>query len=307
MREGVNDTSFAEDRVSPKYLAWSEDSWYAAWVTGLRKFTRNRAAAAGAVVVLALVVLAVFAPFIAPYDPIKISPAQTLQPPNGSHWFGTDDLGRDVLSRVIWGARVSLRVGLGTALISTTIGLLFGLIGGYFGGGVGFVILRLMDLLLAFPGILLALVIIAMLGPGLTNVMIAVGVSAGPTFTRVIYGAVLEAKTYDYVDAARGMGASSTRVLLRHVLPNVMAPTIVMFTMQVGAAIFAASSLSFIGLGAQPPTPEWGAMVSRGRYMLRDAMWMSTFPGLAIAVSVIAVNVVGDGLRDLLDPRTRFE
>ena len=272
----------------------------------LRKFAKNRVAALGAVIVLVVLLCAVLAPYIAPYDPLEIHPADSLQAPSAEHWFGTDDTGRDIFSRVIWGARISLRVGIGTALISSSIGLTLGLIAGYFGGTLGFVILRLMDLLLAFPGILLALVIIAILGPGLTNVMLAVGISAGPTFTRVIYGAVLASKSNDYVDAARGIGARPARIMIRHILPNVMAPAIVMFTIQIGAAIFAASSLSFIGLGAQPPTPEWGAMVSRGRYMLRDAMWMSTFPGLAIAVTVVAINVVGDGLRDLLDPRTRF-
>lgn len=277
-----------------------------AWLRDLTHFARNRAAAAGAVVLLIVIACAFFAPYIATHDPLAIDPANTLQPPNRAHWFDTDDTGRDIFSRVVWGARISLRLGLISATISTLAGLTLGLISGFFGGALAFTILRFMDLLLAFPGILLALVIIATLGPGLNNVMIAVGIAAIPTFTRVIYGAVLSVTTNDYIDAARALGASSARTIVRHVLPNILAPAIVLFTIQVGAAIFAASSLSFIGLGAQPPTPEWGAMISRGRYMLRDAMWMSTFPGLAIALVVVSINVLGDGLRDLLDPRTRI-
>jgi peptide/nickel transport system permease protein len=247
--------------------------------------------------------LALFAPYVAPYDPLRINTRNTLAPPSAEHWFGTDDLGRDVFSRVLWGGRISMRVGFIAATISLAGGLFLGLIAGYFGGTIGFLILRAMDLLLAFPGLLLALVIVGTLGPGLDNIMIAVGIGAIPIFTRIVYGAVLSVKGNDYVDAARALGGSDRRIIVRHVIPNILAPVIVLFTLQMGAAIFSASSLSFIGLGAQPPSPEWGAMVSRGRHVLREAMWMTTFPGLAIAMVILSINVLGDTLRDVLDPR----
>ena len=264
---------------------------------------RNRAAAASSVFLIALVACAVLAPVVAPYDPLAIDADLVLQPPGPEHWFGTDDTGRDVLSRVIWGARISLRVGLISSGISTIAGLILGLISGFYGGAVSFVILRAMDLLLAFPGVLLAIVIVAILGASLENVMIAVGISAIPAFTRIVHSSALAQNQLDFVAAARLIGSSNGRIIVRHILPNILAPVIVLSTLQVAGAIFGAASLSFIGLGAQPPTPEWGAMVSRGRYNLREAMWLSTFPGLAIALVVVAINILGDGLRDALDPR----
>lgn len=264
---------------------------------------RNRAAGVSAAFLLLLILCAAGAPIIAPFDPLAIDASRVLQPPSASHWFGTDDTGRDVLSRVIWGARISLRVGLISSGIATLAGLFLGLISGYYGGPVSFLILRAMDLLLAFPGVLLAIVIVAILGASLENVMIAVGISAIPTFTRIVHGSALSLTDQDFVAAARLSGSASGRIVLRHILPNILAPVIVLATLQVAGAIFGAASLSFIGLGAQPPTPEWGAMVSRGRYNLREAMWLSTFPGLAIALVVIAINILGDGLRDALDPR----
>ncbi len=264
---------------------------------------RNRAAAASSVFLFILIVCAVLAPVVAPYDPLAIDADKVLQPPGPEHWFGTDDTGRDVLSRVVWGARISLRVGLISSGISTIAGLILGLLSGFYGGVVSFVILRAMDLLLAFPGVLLAIVIVAILGASLENVMIAVGISAIPAFTRIVHGSALAQNQLDFVDAARLIGSSNGRIVIRHILPNILAPVIVLSTLQVASAIFGAASLSFIGLGAQPPTPEWGAMVSRGRYNLREAMWLSTFPGLAIALVVVAINILGDGLRDALDPR----
>ena len=271
----------------------------------VRHMARNQAAVISLAFVLVVVLASLAAPVVAPYDPIEIDAYNTIQPPNAAHWFGTDDTGRDVFSRVIWGGRISLRVGLISAGIATLVGTLLGLISGYFGGAIGFGILRLVDLMLAFPGILLALVIVSTLGPSLDNVMIAIGVSAIPTFTRVVHGSVLSTREDDYVKAAILVGCPDWRIILRHVVPNVMAPVIVLSTLQIAGAIFGAASLSFIGLGAQPPTPEWGAMVSRGRYALRSAMWMSTFPGLAIATVVIAINIIGDALRDALDPYMR--
>jgi peptide/nickel transport system permease protein len=246
---------------------------------------------------------AVFAPLLAPHDPLRINARNTLAPPSLEHWFGTDDVGRDVFSRVLWGARISLRVGFVSAAISTVIGVLLGLISGFYEGVLGFLILRAMDLLLAFPGILLALAIVSILGSSIDNVMIAVGISAVPTFTRIVHGSVLSVKQNDYVEGARAIGCQDQAIFRRYIFPNVLAPVIILFTLQIGAAIFSASSLSFIGLGAQPPSPEWGAMVSRGRYALSTAFWMSAFPGVAIALVVIAINVLGDSLRDILDPR----
>lgn len=247
--------------------------------------------------------VSLFAPLIAPYDPIRIDLLSAELPPSREHLFGTDDVGRDVFSRVVWGGRVSLSMGFTAAAISTILGLFFGLLSGYYEGRLGFLILRFMDFLLAFPGILLALGIVAVLGTSLVNVMIAVGIGATPSFVRVIHGAVLSIKQNDYVEAAVAFGAKDPHLLRRYILPNIFPVVIVLFTLQIASAIFVGSSLSFIGLGAQPPSPEWGAMVSRGRYALQNAIWMSAFPGLAIALVCVAINLLGDILRDVLDPR----
>lgn len=268
---------------------------------------RNRTSLVSLLILLTVILLAILAPVIAPYDPLDINTRNTLAPPSRAHWFGTDDLGRDVLSRVLWGGRISLRIGLISSSIALCGGLVLGLASGYFGGAISFMILRAIDLLLAFPGLLLALVIVGTLGAGLDNIMIAVGIGSIPVFTRVIHGAVLSVKSNDYIDAARSLGSPDFRIIIFHVIPNVLAPIIVLFTLQTGAAIFSASSLSFIGLGAQPPSPEWGAMVSRGRHVLREAMWMTAFPGTAIAIVILSINILGDTLRDILDPHVRSE
>jgi peptide/nickel transport system permease protein len=269
-----------------------------------RQFVRRPGALAGGVVVLAFVLAAVFAPLLAPADPNEIS-RNRREPPSAEHWMGTDELGRDVLSRVIYGARVSLRVGLVTIGIALSIGTLLGLIAGYFGGKVDTLISRAMDIMLAFPGILLAIAIIAILGPGLFNVMIAVGIDAIPVYTRTARASTLSTKGLEYVVGARALGAGHGRAILRHILPNILAPLIVLATVGVAGSILAAAGLSYIGLGAQPPTAEWGAMLSSARSYLRDSWWMATFPGLAIVVVVLALNLFGDGLRDVLDPRMR--
>lgn len=271
----------------------------------LRHLARNRAAMAALGVTIFMVVVSVLAPVLAPYDPLVIDPMGSLQPPSIEHPMGTDPIGRDVLSRVMYGGRISLVVGLVSVGISLSIGVILGLLAGYSGGAVDNVVMRLMDMMLAFAGILLALTIVAVLGPGLVNVMLAVGIAGIPNFARLVRGSVLSAKENLYVEAARNIGARSGRIIFRHILPNVAAPVIVLATLAYGWAILSAASLSFLGLGAQPPTPEWGIMLSDGRGYMREALWVTFFPGLAIMLTVLAANILGDGLRDALDPRQR--
>ncbi|MEX1157794.1 MAG: ABC transporter permease, partial [Thermomicrobiales bacterium] len=228
-----------------------------------------------------------------------------LEPPSRSHLFGTDELGRDILSRVIFGARISLTVGLVAVAIAGVIGTLLGLVSGYVGGFVDSLVMRLVDVVLAFPGIILAILIMATLGPSLINVMIAVGISAIPWYARTVRATTLVVKETDYVLAARAIGSSSSRIMYRTVLPNVITPVIVLATIGIAGAILAISGLSFIGLGAQPPSPEWGSMLSQARLYIQRAWWITTFPGLAIMISVLAINIIGDALRDALDPRLR--
>ncbi len=268
------------------------------------RFVRRPGALVGAAVVLLFVVTALVAPVIAPYAPDEVTRARR-EAPSASHLFGTDELGRDVFSRVVFGARVSLRVGLVSIGIALTGGILLGVVAGYFGGWTDALIMRAMDIMLAFPGILLAIAIVAILGPSLFNVMIAVGIEAIPVYARTARASTLSVKEQEYVAGARSMGAGHGRILLRHILPNIIAPLIVLATIGVAGSILAAAGLSYIGLGAQPPTPEWGAMLNSSRTYLRDSWWMATFPGLAIMLVVLGLNLFGDGLRDILDPRLR--
>ena len=272
----------------------------------LALFLKNRGAAIGSAVLIFFVLIALFANWVAPYDPISVVPEGGKQPPSRAHLMGTDLLGRDILTRVIFGARLSLLIGLVSVCIGATLGTIIGLGAGYYGGWLETVTMRVMDAMLAFPGILLALTVVVALGSGIVNVMIAVGVATIPGYARLVRGTVLSAKENVYVEAARVMGCPSTRIMFRHILPNVIAPVIVLSTLRFGIAILSAAGLSFLGLGAQPPTPEWGLMVSMGRTYLGKAWWMSTFPGLAITVAVIAINLMGDGLREALDPKLRF-
>jgi peptide/nickel transport system permease protein len=243
------------------------------------------------------------APIVAPYDPNQISGTEALQAPSWQHPFGTDELGRDVFSRVIYGARISPWVGLGAVAISTMIGIAIGLVAGYAAGIVDEVWMRGMDILLAFPGIVLAIAIVAVLGPGLRNAMIAVGISGIPYFARVVRAVVLVEREKEYVSAARAYGQRKSGILLLEILPNIAGPVIVLATLSIAGAILTTAALSFVGLGAQLPTPEWGAMLSEGRVYLAQQWWMATFPGIAIAATVLGVNLLGDGLRDALDPR----
>jgi peptide/nickel transport system permease protein len=272
-------------------------------VTMRNRFLRNRAATAGVVVLGLLAAVALAAPLIAPYDPIEVSPRNRLLPPSVLHPMGTDAFGRDVMSRVIFGARLSLTLGFIAVGIAGSLGTLAGLTAGYFGGRIDKLLTLVIDVMLAFPGILLALTISATLGPGLQNAMLAVGIASVPQYMRVARGSVLSAKESTYVTAARALGCPSGRIMFRHVLPNIVAPILVLASLGIGTAILVGATISFLGLGAQPPTPEWGAMVSYGRNYVRAAWWLSTFPGLAIMLTVVSTNMVGDGLRYALDPR----
>jgi peptide/nickel transport system permease protein len=268
-----------------------------------RRLRRSKSAALGGIILIALVAAAFTAPLLTPYEPLEMNPVDRLQPPNVRHWLGTDVFGRDMLTRILFGSRISLQTGLISVTIALLIGVPLGLASGFYGGLVDRSMMRLVDLMLTFPGILLALVLIAILGPDLFNAMLAVGISASPTFARVVRAAVLSSKEQTYVEAARAVGCTNARIMLRHILPNTVAPIIVLGTLGVAGAIIAAAALSYLGLGARPPQPEWGALLSEGRNYLRVAWWMTTFPGLAIMIAVLSINLLGDGLRDALDPR----
>ena len=266
---------------------------------------RNPGAVAGAILILTLGVLALLAPAIAPYDPIKTALRERLQAPSSTHLMGTDEFGRDTFSRVLYGGRTSLWLGVVAVGLSAAVGGVFGLLAGYYRGGLDLVVSRLIDLLLALPRILLALIIVFTLGPGVTHVMIAVGISGIPDYARIVRGSTLGTREHVYVDAARVIGVPSWLIIVRHILPNVIAPVIVIGTLGLGTAILSAAGLSFLGLGAKPPLVEWGYMLSEGRRSLSVAWWLTTFPGIAIMLAVLAVNLLGDGLRDALDPRLR--
>jgi ABC-type dipeptide/oligopeptide/nickel transport system permease subunit len=270
---------------------------------GRRRFLAHRGARVGAVVVACLVAASAAAPWLSAHDPAAMGVDEVLAPPGPGSWFGTDDLGRDVLTRVLHGGRLSLTVGLVAVGLAAVAGTLVGLVAGYYRGRVDGAIMRGVELLMAFPGVLLALLVITILGRGLTNVMIAVGMADIPGFVRLVRGSVLAARENLYVEAARASGAPDRLILCRHVLPNVFAPLLVVGTLEIGNAVLVASSLSFLGLGAQAPSPEWGAMLAAGREYMRSAWWMTVFPGLAIVLTVLGVNLLGDGLRDALDPK----
>lgn len=275
------------------------------WLDSLDRLRRNPGSMLGVVILLLMILGAIFAPLISHQDPTILAPMDRLQPPNTEHLFGTDAFGRDIFTRVIYGGRISLMVGIISVGIASVIGVSLGMLAAYYGGWLDSLIMRLVDVMLAFPGILLALVVLAVLGTSLINVMIAVGVSAVPTYARVTRGSVLSIKEEVYVEAANVIGAPTHRILLRHILPNVLGPLVVVATLGVAGAIISGAALSFLGLGAEPPTPEWGLMLSDGRNYLRHAWWITTFPGLAIMVTVLSINLLGDGLRDALDPRMK--
>ncbi len=276
--------------------------WYDNWLQ-LRK---NKSAMIGLGIILFFILVAIAAPFAAPYDPLAQNIDNRLSPPGtNSYIFGSDDFGRDILSRIMYGARISLLIGTISVGISLLFGLLFGLFSGYFGGWLDHLVMRSMDILLAFPYILLAIVIVAALGPSLPNAMIAIGIIGIPQYARIIRSSVLAEKEADYVTAERALGASDMELIFKSILPNCLGPLIVQTTLGYANAIIFSAALSFLGLGALPPTPEWGLMVSSAREYVATAWWVVTFPGIAILLSVLGFNLLGDGLRDALDPRLK--
>jgi peptide/nickel transport system permease protein len=275
------------------------------WKRALRRLVRRRGAMVGAAVVGFFVVVAIFAPLIAPYSPIATDWGAVRKAPTWAHWLGTDEIGRDVLSRVIFGARASLEAGVVSVLISLTLGVPIGLLSGYVGGFLDGLLMRIVDAMLACPFLILAIALAAFLGPNLTNAMIAIGISAMPAFIRLTRAQTLSTKVEDYVEAAKAVGNPHYRIVLRHILPNILAPIMVQATLAIAAAIIAEASLSFLGLGQQPPDPSWGSMLNTAKNFLSQAPWMAWWPGLAIFVVVLSFNLLGDGLRDALDPKHR--
>ncbi|MGI4798412.1 MAG: ABC transporter permease [Janthinobacterium lividum] len=271
----------------------------------MQRFRGRPAAVAGLIVIILFVLVAVFAPLIAQYDPDKTSWTLIRKAPSLAHWMGTDENGRDVFARVLFGARASLLAGVVSVLIAAGIGVPLGLLAGFVGGVTDAVIGRVVDAMLSCPFLILAIALAAFLGPALSNAMIAIGVSAAPIFVRVARGATMDAATNEYVEAARALGNPPWRVALRHVLPNIVPPVLVQASLAIAAAIIAEASLSFLGLGQQPPAPSWGSMLNSAQRFLTQAPWLAIFPGLAIFLAVISFNLIGDGLRDALDPRRR--
>ncbi len=273
------------------------------WANTIRRYRRNKRAMVGLVIMAVMIIIAILAPVIAPegYDVQNLDDAFLF--PCWEHPFGTDNLGRDVLVRVMYGAQISLRLGLLSVVISAVGGVAIGAIAGYYGGRVDNIFMRIMDVFQAIPPMLLAIAIAAILGPGLTNAMIAIGISGVPGFARLIRASILSVRENEYIEAARAVTATDARIIVKHILPNILSPILVQTSLSIANAILVASSLSFIGLGAQPPLPEWGAMISGARGYIRDFWYLVTLPGVAIILAVVSFNLIGDGIRDALDPR----
>ncbi len=277
------------------------------WVEVWRRLKRNKMAILGLVILIILVLLALFADVIANYDNVVIKQnlAHRLQGPSAAHWLGTDEFGRDIFARLVHGTRVSLQVGIVAVGISIVIGGILGAVAGYYGGKLDNTIMRIMDIFLAVPSILLAIAIVSALGPSIINLMLAISISSVPSYARIVRASVLSIRDQEFIEAAKAIGASNTRIIFRHIIPNSLAPVIVQATLGVASAILSTAGLSFIGLGIQPPAPEWGSMLSGGRQYLRYAWWVTTFPGVAIMITILSLNLLGDGLRDALDPRLK--
>ncbi|MFC0560272.1 ABC transporter permease [Halalkalibacter alkalisediminis] len=275
------------------------------WKNFYKKLRKNKAAMVGGLLILFFILVAIIGPYFTPYEPNVQNYVNKLASPSGEHFFGTDHHGRDIFSRIIHGMSITLYVGFFSVVIGAAIGIFLGIVSGYYGGKLDSFIMRVMDILLAFPGILLALAIVSVLGGSLTNVIIAVGIFSIPVFARIVRGSTLAVRKLEYIDAVRALGASDGRIIFKHILPNVTSPLIVQATLSIATSILTASGLSFLGMGAQPPTPEWGAMLSDGRNYMWDAPHVAFFPGVAIVIVVLAFNIFGDGLRDALDPKMK--
>ena len=273
------------------------------WISAWKRFRKNKGALVGLAVLILLLSSIFLAPFLTPYDPLVMNPDSSLQSPGPGHPFGTDRFGRDVFSRTLYGGGQTLKSALLAVIVSALFGIVPGLVAGFYGGWIDIVISRLVDILLAFPGILLALTIISILGPGISNAMIAVGISLTPSYIRIVRSEVMSLKERVFVEAAKALGASQIEIIGRHIARNLMESVIVLSTVQVGWAIVIGASLNFLGMGVQPPTPEWGADLALGRDYLRDGWWISIFPGLGIMITILFFNLIGDGLRDALDPK----
>lgn len=269
------------------------------------KLKKNKAAMVGGFMILFFIIVAFIGPYFTPYEPQTQDLVNKLQPPSADHWFGTDHYGRDIFSRIIHGMSITLYIGFFSVAMGATVGVVLGMVSGYYGGKTDTVIMRVMDVLLAFPGILLALAIVSVLGPSLNNVIIAVAIFSVPVFARIVRGSTLSVRKLEYIDAMKALGASDFRILFKHILPNIASPIIVQATLSIATTVLTAAGLSFLGLGAQPPMPEWGAMLSDGRNYMYNAWHVAFFPGVTIVLVVLAFNIFGDGLRDALDPKMK--
>lgn len=294
--EHIDNTRTAVKSPNPRLKNWS---------LAYRKLKKNKTAMIGLFLIIFFIIVAIIGPWLTPYTYAQQDMLNKLQTPSAEHWFGTDNFGRDIFTRVIHGTHLTLLVGFFSVFLGATVGILLGIIGGYYGGRTDSIIMRIMDILLAFPGILLALAIVSVLGGSTVNVIIAIAISSIPVFARIVRGSTLSVKKLEYIDAMKALGASDSRIIFKHILPNITSPIIVQATLNIATAILSASGLSFLGLGAQPPIPEWGAMLSDGRSYLYNAPHVALFPGLAIVIVVLAFNMLGDGLRDAFDPKTK--
>ena len=285
----------------PKRSSPRIEAYKAFW----KRLSKNKAAVVGGFFILLFIVVSIVGPFLTTKDPTEVMMLNKLQPPSAEFWFGTDNFGRDIFTRIIHGMGLTLKVGFLSVAIGGSIGVVFGIVSGYYGGKIDTIIMRVMDVLLAFPGILLALAIVSVLGGSLQNVIIAVAIFSVPAFARIVRSSTLSVRQLEYIDAVRALGASDFRIIFKHILPNVVSPIIVQATLRIATAVLTASGLSFLGLGAQPPEPEWGAMLNDGRTYMKTAPHLMLFPGMMIAIVVLAFNIFGDGLRDALDPKMK--
>ena len=294
-----------ETMFLPRKKKEEEEQKYSFTKDTIKRLLRNKLAVAGMIILALLIIGAILAPWIAPYDYAEQVIEDAYQSPSGAHLFGTDEFGRDIFSRILLGARLSLVIGFIAVAIAIVMGGLLGAIAGYFGKAVDNIIMRLMDILMSIPSLLLAIAITATLGSSMINLMIAVGIATIPGYSRIVRAAVLSVKDQEFVEGAKAVGTSDFKIILRHILPNCLAPIIVKATLDVAICILTAAGMSFIGIGLQPPSPEWGAMLSDARYYIRDYAYMAFFPGMCIALTIFSLNVIGDGLRDALDPKLR--